>query len=103
MQMLEKLYENQYFGIILFAVIAILIIMFVAILFFGINDSKKDKKIKKKEKIEAEEEAIAIIDDTVKLDIPEVEEEIKEEVKISEEVIDDDVIPELPKKKEDID
>ncbi len=47
MDFLDKLFSIQNFGIYLFIVIGILVILFVMVLFFGAKDSKpKDKKVK---------------------------------------------------------
>ena len=43
MDFLNKLYESNYFGIGLFAVIAFLVVTFLIVLFFGKKDEKKRK------------------------------------------------------------
>ena len=44
MDFLESLYEIENFGIYLFVIIGILVVLFLVVLFFG----KKDKKMRKK-------------------------------------------------------
>lgn len=87
MGILDKLYDNEYFGIVLFCVIAFLILMFIVILFFGVNDAKKTEKQSENKDDEAED-AFMKFDDTVKLDIPteEVVTEVKEEPKKEKEI-----------------
>ena len=72
----EKLFANDYFGIILFGVIALLVLLFIITLFFGLTDTKEKDEIKKKEK-ETEKDLFYKIDDTVKLDIPKDESTFK--------------------------
>ena len=72
----EKLFANDYFGIILFGIIVILVLLFIITLFFGLTDTKEKDEIKKKEK-EAEKDLFYKIDDTVKLDIPKDENTFK--------------------------
>jgi len=86
----EKLFANEYFGIILFCVIAVLILLFIITLFFGLTDTKEKDEMKKKQK-EEEKDLFFKIDDTVKLDIPK-EDELSN---------DDDNNIELPKIKND--
>ena len=43
MDFLNKLYESNYFGIGLFAVISFLVVTFLVVLFFGKKDEKKRK------------------------------------------------------------
>ena len=48
MKILDSLYSIENFGIYLFAVIGVLIVLFLIILFFGKKDAKKEKKKKQK-------------------------------------------------------
>lgn len=59
MEFLEKLYEIENFGIYLFVVIGILIVLFLIILFFGKKDAKKEaiKEQMEKTAFEDQEEA----------------------------------------------
>ena len=78
MEFLYKLYDMPNFGIILFAIIAILLILFLIILLFG----KKDEKVRLEEtrKLElANTEAFKDVDDSTKeLKIPEIEQPVVE-------------------------
>ena len=69
----EKLFANDYFGVVLFCVIAFLILLFIIVLFFGLNDTKEKDEKKKETKKKEEEDAFLRIDDTVKLEIPKAE------------------------------
>ena len=84
MEFLYKLYDLPNFGIILFAIIAILLILFLVILLFG----KKDERIRLEEtrKLElANTEAFKDVDENTKeLKIPEIEQPVVE--KANEEV-----------------
>lgn len=89
MEFLYKLYENEYFGIGLFAIITVLLFLFLIILFFG----KKDEKVRKLEetkKLELENiNAFKEVEEMKeKLDIPVIEQPI-----IKEEVIENKVEP----------
>lgn len=53
MDFLNKLYESNYFGIGLFAVIAFLVVTFLIVLFFGKKDEKK-RKLEATQKIAAD-------------------------------------------------
>ena len=50
MEFLEKLYEIENFGIYLFVVIGILIVLFLIVLFFGKKDSEKVVEVKEESK-----------------------------------------------------
>lgn len=60
----EKIYSNQYFALILFATIAILLILFVVVLFAAIKDTKK-KQLDGLEKLEQETKDRVLSDDTI--------------------------------------
>ena len=53
MDFLNKLYESNYFGIGLFAVIAFLVVTFLVVLFFGKKDEKK-RKLEATQKVNTE-------------------------------------------------
>ena len=89
----EKLFANEYFGIILFCIIAVLVLLFIITLFFGLTDTKEKNEIKK-QKLEEDKDLFFKIDDNVKLDIPKVESELNPGN-------DDDNNIELPKIKND--
>lgn len=55
MDFLSKLYSNENFGIILFAVISILVLVFLIVLFFGKKD-QKDRKLAETNKIDLEKQ-----------------------------------------------
>ena len=44
-EFMEKLYSNQYFGIVLFAIIGILALLFIIVLILALRDAKKRKQI----------------------------------------------------------
>ena len=44
-EFMEKLYSNQYFGIVLFAIIGILALLFIIVLILALRDDKKRKQI----------------------------------------------------------
>ena len=67
MEFLEKLYEIENFGIYLFVVIGVLIVMFLVVLFFGKKDSEKVLK---------EKEAFKDIEREVPLEVEKVEEPV---------------------------
>ena len=70
MDFLNKLYESNYFGIGLFAVISFLVIMFLIVLFFGKKDEKK-RKLDETNKLNINnEDAFKEVDNTVKLEVP---------------------------------
>lgn len=60
----EKIYSNQYFALILFVTIAILLILFVVVLFAAIRDTKK-KQLDGLEKLEQETKDRVLSDDTI--------------------------------------
>lgn len=66
----EKLFANDYFGIILFGIIVVLVLLFIITLFFGLTDTKEKDALKSKEKESESKDLFYKIDDTVKLDIP---------------------------------
>ena len=57
MDFLNKLYESNYFGIGLFAVIAFLVVTFLIVLFFGKKDEKK-RKLEATQKIAADRKSV---------------------------------------------
>lgn len=70
MEFLHKLYDMEYFGIVLFAVIVILIVLFLIILFFGKKDEKK--KLEETQKLNLENNAFKEEDTKQALEISEV-------------------------------
>ncbi len=70
---LEKLYSIENFGIYLFVVIGILIVLFLIILFFGKKDAKKRKELEKEKKDTVKEESTPLFQEAgeqVKVEAP---------------------------------
>ena len=72
LSIIDRIYENSHFGIILSVSILVLFVLFIIVLILGIKDSKKEKKVKKTE-IEEEVKDITF-------DLPPELETIKEDV-----------------------
>ena len=94
MEFLYKLYDKEYFGIVLFGVIAILIFLFLIILFFGKKD-EKNRKLEETRRLELEaangfKETTENIEE---LNIPIIEQPIyvKEEDLKTDEILDTDL------------
>ena len=68
MEFLNKIYESNYFGIGLFAVISFLVIMFLIVLFFGKKDEKK-RKLEETNKLDINNDAFKETSTEVPLDI----------------------------------
>lgn len=81
MEFLYKLYDKEYFGIMLFILITVLLLLFLIILFFGKKDEKK--KLEETKKLElANADAFKEVDDNTKeLKVPEIEQPVVEENK----------------------
>ena len=85
MNFLYKLYEQQYFGIVLFIIIMILLLLFLIILFFGKKDQKE--QLEKTKKLELANENTnkdkdgfkETIENTKELVIPEIEQPVFEQ------------------------
>ena len=82
MDFLESLYEIENFGIYLFVIIGILVVLFLVVLFFGKKDQKMRKKLEEieEEKLETTDEfAFQTTEDATELnasvnnEIPEIE------------------------------
>ncbi len=74
MEFLYKLYDTEYFGIGLFIVIAVLIFLFLLILFFGKKD-EKNRKLEETKKLELmkENDTKEVNDDLTSEEIPVIE------------------------------
>lgn len=89
-EFMEKLYSNQYFGVVLFAVIGILALLFIIVLILALRDAKKRKQIEDVTLESDKEEEMANVAFAKVNDNP-VNLEVKE-----------DIPQEEPKKEEDI-
>lgn len=71
MDFLNKLYESNYFGIGLFAVISFLVVTFLVVLFFGKKDEKKRKLEETNSlKIENNNQAFKEVSEAVPVEVP---------------------------------
>ena len=113
MKFLYRLYDQQYFGIILFVIIIALLLLFLIIFFFGKKDEKEQlEKTRKLElaksndnKSENTESFKEVDENTKELVIPEIEQpEIKEEVMLKpfNEIEEEKVEEIVPKEEIDI-
>ena len=74
MEFLEKLYEIENFGIYLFVVIGVLIVMFLVVLFFGKKDAEKNSVEKETKENEEVKEAFTDLEKEEKVEVAPVEE-----------------------------
>ena len=89
-EFMEKLYSNQYFGVVLFAIIGLLSLLFIIVLILALRDVKKRKHIEDVTEESDKAEDMANVAFASFNDVP-VKVEVKEE-KLSTEAKEDNVV-----------